>query len=60
MSAEKLIILTIIDNSVSPSIKLYGGSNLCLVFKGSCLKQKNSSSSPLDRIIFFIVYELDT
>ena len=32
----------------------------CLVFKGSCLKQKNATYTRPNRIIFFIVYELDT
>ena len=41
MSGEKLIALTTADNSLSPSIKWYEDSNICLVFKGSGLKQKN-------------------
>ena len=32
----------------------------CLKFKGSCLKQKNATYTPPNRIIFFIVYELDS
>ena len=60
MSAEKLTTPTITNNSFFPSIKWYGDSNFCLVFKGSCLKQKNATDTPPNRIIFFIVYELDT
>ena len=44
-------------NSLSPTIKWHGDSKLCLVFEGSCLKQFIGSTN---RIIFFIVYELDT
>ena len=36
LSAGKLTTLTTTDNSLSPSIKWYGNSNFCLVFKGSC------------------------
>ena len=60
MPAEKLSTPTTTDNSLSPSIKWYGISNFCLVFKGSCLKQKNETYTPPNRIIFFIFYELDT
>ena len=35
-------------------------SNFCLFFKGSCLKQKSASYTPLNRINLFTVYELDT
>ena len=31
-----------------------------LVFKRSCLKQKNATYTPSNRVIYFIVYELDT
>ena len=40
LSIEKLVTATTTDNSLSPSISSYGNSNFCLVFKGSCLKQK--------------------
>ena len=40
LSAKKLTTPTTTDNDLFPSIKLYGNSNFCLVFKGSCLKQK--------------------
>ena len=43
LSAEKLTAPTTTDNSLSLSIKQYGDSNLCIVFKGSCLKQKNET-----------------
>ena len=58
MSAEKRTAPATTDNSLSPSIKWYGNLNSCLVFKGSCLKQKNATYTPLNRIKFFIVYEL--
>ena len=35
VSTEKLTTPTSTDNSLSPSIKWYRNSNLCLVFKGS-------------------------
>ena len=41
LSAKKLATPTTADNSLSPSIKWYKNSNFCLIFKGSCLKQKN-------------------
>ena len=41
LSAEKLTTPSTTDNSLSPSIKWYENSNFCLIFKGSCLKQKN-------------------
>ena len=45
--AKKLTTPTTTDNSLSPSIKSYQDSNFCLVFKGSCLKQRGAT---------FIVY----
>ena len=42
-SVEKHTAPITIDNSLSPSIKWYGNSNFCFVFKGSCLKQKNTT-----------------
>ena len=39
---------------ISPTIKWHEDSNFCLVFKGSCLKQKKCNLN------FFIVYELDS
>ena len=59
MSAEKITIPTTTDNSLSQSIKWYGNSNFCLVFNGSCLKQNNAGYTPPNRIIFFIVSELE-
>ena len=40
MSAEKLTTPTTIDDSISSSINWHWDSHFCLVFKGSCLKQK--------------------
>ena len=53
LSAEKLTTTNTGDNSFSPSIKWYRNSNFCLVFKGSCLKQKNATYTPPNRINFF-------
>ena len=59
-SAEKLTTSTTIDNILSPTIKLHDDSKFCLVFKRSCLKQKNAIFyTPSNRINFFIAYELD-
>ena len=33
--------------------------NFCLVFKGTCLKQKSATCTLPNRINFFIIYELD-
>ena len=60
LSTGKLTTPTTTDNSLSPSIKWYGNSNFCLVFKGSCLKSKNGNYTHPSGIMFFIVYELDT
>ena len=38
LSTKKLITSTTPDISPSPSIKWYGDSDFCLMFKGSCLK----------------------
>ena len=48
------------ENSLSPTIKWYDNSKFCLVFKGSCSKQKNATYTPPNRINIFIVYELDS
>ena len=40
LPTEKLTTLTTDDNSFPPSIKRYRNSSICLIFKGSCLKQK--------------------
>ena len=61
MPAENPTTPTINGNSLSPSIKWYRDSNFCLVFKGSCIKQKkNATFTPPNRIILFIVYKADT
>ena len=60
MSTEKLTVSTTTDNSLPPSTKWYEDSNFCLVFKESCLKQRNAACTPPNRINFVTVYELDT
>ena len=60
MSAKKLTTSTTTSNSLSPLFKLFQNSNFCLIFKESCLKQKNATFTPPNIIIFFLVYELDT
>ena len=35
-------------------------SNLCLILKGSCFRQRNATFTPPNRTTFFIVYEVDT
>ena len=60
MSAEKLTTPTTTDNSLSLSIKQYGDSHLCLVFKESWLKQKNETYTSPNITNFLIAYELDT
>ena len=47
---KNLTTFTTID-SISPSIKWYEESNFCLIFKGSCLKQKNATFTPPNGII---------
>ena len=54
LSAKKLTTPTTTDNSFSPSIKWYINSNFCLVFTGSCLKQKNSTYTRPYRIKFLL------
>ena len=54
-SAKKLATPTITDNSFYLPIKWYGNSNFCLVFKGSCLKQKNTTYTPPNRIYFLFM-----
>ena len=58
--AQKLATPTTTDNNLSPSIKWYGNSNFCLVFKGSCLKSKNATYTPPNRTNLFTVHALDT
>ena len=58
MPDEKLITPTTTENTLCPSIKWYGNSNSCLVFKGICLKQKIAIYTSPNT--FFIVYELDS
>ena len=60
LSTEKLITPATTDNSLSPSVSWYANPNFCLVFKGSCLEQKNATYAPPNIINYFIIYELDT
>ena len=59
-STEKFATCTTTDNSLSLSIKWGKDSNFCLIFKGSCLKQKTGTFTPPNRINFVIGYKLDT
>ena len=52
-STEKLTTPITTDDSLSSSIKWYKDTNFCLIFKGSCLRQKNATFTPLNRIHFF-------
>ena len=54
MSAEKLATPTTTDKSLSLSIEWYGNWDFCLVFKGSCLKQKIATYTPPNRIYFLL------
>ena len=59
LSTKKLTTPTTSDNSLSPTIELHANSNFSLVFKGSCVKQKNATYTHPKRINLVIVYELD-
>ena len=52
LSAKIFTIITATDNSITPLIK--DKYLFCLVFKESCLKQKNATYNPLNRIIFLL------
>ena len=54
LSAEKHSTPTLTNNSLSPTIKWYVDSNYFLVFKGSCLEQKNATYTPPSRIFFLL------
>ena len=58
LSAKKRTTRTNTDIIPSQSIKWYENSNLCLTFKGSCLKRKKVTFTPPNIIKFFTVYEL--
>ena len=59
VSTKTIVTPTTVNNSISPTIKWYGNSNLCLIFKGRWLKQKsNFYSSNYNKC--FIVYNQDT
>ena len=57
---EKRTTPTAIENSLSQTIKWYKYSKFCLKLNGSCLKGKNASYTPPNRINVFIIYELDS
>ena len=52
LSDEKLTTTPRTDNSLSSTIKWYKDSRFCLKFNGSCLKQRNASYTPRNRIMF--------
>ena len=54
---EKFTTPTTTDNNLSPTIKWHENSKFCLTFKGTCLKQRNATYTPHNRINFFIVCE---
>ena len=60
LSIEKLTTLFHTDINLSLTIKWHEGSKFCLIFKGSCLNQKNETYTPNYRIKFFCCYELNT
>ena len=53
---EKLTTSLTTDNSLSPAIKWHKDLKFCVVFKGSCLKQKNVTYTALNRIFFFLFF----
>ena len=59
LPAEKLTAFTTSVNSISPLIKWYKNSNVCFIFKWSCLKPTNFTFTPTNIINIFIIYELD-
>ena len=54
LSTKKCTTPTTTDNSLSLSFKWYENSNFCLIFKGSCVKQK--AQLLLLQIQFFLVF----
>ena len=60
LSTEKLTTSTTADNIFSPSIRCYEDSNFYLVFKARDLKQRITTFTPSNIIIYFIISELDT
>ena len=60
LSAKKNLLLLPLPIIVFlHQLNLHGKSNFCLVFKGSCLKQKNTTCTPFNRTNYFVFYELD-
>ena len=51
---KKLNTPSTTENLPSPSISWYANSNFCLVFKGSCLEQKNATYTSPKRIFFVL------
>ena len=49
----------VVDNSLSPKIKWYGASKICLKFNRSYLKQDIPTFTPPNVVIIFNFYELD-
>ena len=54
LSTEKLTAPFTTDSCFSARIKWYEDSKFCLIFKGSCLKQKNATYTPKSRINFLL------
>ena len=53
-STKKLTTPTTTGYTLSPPINWYKNSKFCLIFKGSCLKQKGGSYTPCNRIFFLL------
>ena len=54
LSSEKRNTPTNTDNSLSPSVKWYENSTFCLIIKGSCSNQKNSTYTSANLITFLL------
>ena len=59
MPPVSIVISITTNNSLSPKIKWFGTSKICLKFNGSCLKQDTATFTPANVVNSFIVYELD-
>ena len=60
LSTENITTSTTADSIFSPSIRCYEDSNFYLIFKARDLKQRITTFTPSDIIIYFIISELDT
>ena len=60
LPTEKLTTSTTADNIFSPWIRCYEDSNFYLIFKARGFKQRSTTFTPSNVIIYFIIYELDT